>query len=268
MNVFETLDPEMTNKQIDLFHGQANVARYGAGSPLMILHGAGGPEMWSQTVSSLSSCFDVMLPTHPGYGDDGLPDWLERVEDMVFHYQSLLDAMDLEKVHLVGHSLGGWIAAEIAARNPDRILSLQLVSPAGLLLPEEPMADNFLWTPEETIDHLVCRKEVSDRLKGIQTDDEAAILRYSRMVTTAKLVWAPRWHNPALHKWLHRITAPTNIVWGRNDSFIPFSYASEFSRLVQGSTISPIKNCGHAPMLDAPDEFTSKISSFAKENAK
>lgn len=253
---------------IALDHTHAEASIHGAGPNLMVLHGAGGPEIWESFAEELAGSFSVVLPWHPGFGAEGRPDWLSTVDDLVMHYASLIERQNLTDIHLVGHSLGGWIAAELAVRYPRRFASLQLISPAGLLNPEAPVADNFLWSPDETAEHLFHDPALADEVKGRTLSSAEETLRYSRLVTVAKLVWNPRWHNPALKKWLHRIDIPSHIIWGAGDRFIPPSYAHEFHRLIANSTVTIIPDCGHVPVVEKRADLKRIIVKFIEGTRK
>src|SRR5262245_2395196 len=143
--------------------------RGGAGQPLMVLHGASGAGTWLPFMRSLADKFDVIVPEHPGFGSSDTPDWLDNIHDLAYFYLDLLDQLDLAKVHLVGVSLGGWIAAELAVRSTERLASLTLVDAAGIHVPGVEQIDTFLRTDEQRIRseehtselqslrHLVCR---------------------------------------------------------------------------------------------------------------
>ena len=109
--------------------------RGGTGQPLLILHGASGAGAWLPFMRTLADKFDVVVPEHPGFGSSDTPDWLDNIHDLAFFYLDLLDQLDLDGVHLVGVSLGGWIAAELAVRSTQRLSSLTLVDAAGIHVP-------------------------------------------------------------------------------------------------------------------------------------
>ena len=117
-----------------LLVGDLDVAyrRAGSGEPVLFLHGAGSTRMWLPFYERLSQSVDLIAPEHPGFGDTAFPDWLDGFDDLVLHYRDFLELLSLERVHLVGFSLGGWIASELAIFYPERLKSLTLITPAGL----------------------------------------------------------------------------------------------------------------------------------------
>ena len=124
--------------------------RAGTGRPLLFLH-AGGGAGWLPFMAELAARHDVIVPEHPGFGGSDTPDWLDTVQDLARFYLDFLDQLDLSHVDLVGASLGGWIAAEIAVRNARRLGSLTLVGSAGIHVPGVPQVDTFLVNDENLI---------------------------------------------------------------------------------------------------------------------
>ena len=120
--------------------------RGGAGQPLLVLHGASGAG-WLPYMQALSARFEVIAPDHPGFGKSDEFAEAQAIDDLVYHYLDVLDALGLSRPHVVGASFGGWIAAELAVHSPHRIGSLTLLSAAGLRLPDHPVTDIFLLPP-------------------------------------------------------------------------------------------------------------------------
>src|SRR5258708_3658236 len=117
--------------------------RGGSGTPVVFLHGAGGHTGWMGFLEELSQRFAVFAPEHPGFGQSDDPPWLDNVADLAYFYLDLLKALDLEQVHLIGTSLGGWIAAELAVPDTARLASLTLGSAAGITARREPIPHTF-----------------------------------------------------------------------------------------------------------------------------
>src|SRR5262249_25196008 len=115
--------------------GRIRLMRGGAGNGMLMLHGAGGAGSWLPFMARLATRFDVIVPEHPGFGESDTPAWLDTIADLANFYLDFLDALDLDGVHLLGHSLGGWVASELAARNTTRPASLPLSAPPSLPLP-------------------------------------------------------------------------------------------------------------------------------------
>lgn len=252
----------LLEQRVALRHGEVHLWRKGSGTPVVILHGGGGPEMWLDYLARWPETNEVILTEHPGFGKAGLPAWLETIDDLAYSYLDLFGELGLANVHLVGHSLGGWLAMEVAVRNCAPLRSLTLVSSPGVRVEGMRIADNFLWTPEEAARALFADPELRARQLAQGSDSDGRLLRLQRMKTVAKLVWSPRWYNPALAKWLHRITCPTQIVWGRQDGFIPPDYATALAAMIPGATLAWLDDCGHLPHLEQPGAFAEIVARF------
>ena len=237
------------------------VMRKGQGAPLLFLHGATGAPRWLPFMDSLSEEFDVIVPEHPGFGGSDDPDWLDGMEDLAFFYLDLIEHMGLRPVHLVGTSLGGWAAAEMAVRDARALKSLTLVAPAGINVPGVARGDMFMWSPEETAQKLFHDPSWAAKVPVPANDDEMLVALKNRM-TTAKLGWSPRMHNPNLRKWLHRIKVPTLILWGDDDKLLPADYGTAYRDLIPNSTLQIIAACGHLPHVEKADEFTARTKAF------
>src|SRR5258708_35353481 len=134
---------EHTNTKLAVRGCNITMMRGGAGRPLLLLHGAGGAGSWLPYMADLAARHDVIVPEHPGFGASDTPDWLDTIPDLANFYLDLLDQLDVNHVDVVGHSLGGWIAAEMAVRNTQRLASPRLMWSAGLPLPRVPPAGTF-----------------------------------------------------------------------------------------------------------------------------
>ena len=239
----------------------------GDGPPLLVLEGANNLEGWLPLYDRLARDFTVFLPTHPGYTGTGPADWLDSVSDLANYYLDFLKAEALSNVHLVGLSLGGWIAADLAVRNSTRLASLTLVDAPGVYLPGCEPLDIFLRTDAQFMDDLFHSPEAAASAKEMALDPAREDLLLNNKVTTAKLTWEPRLYDPGLRKWLHRIDVPTAIVWGERDRILPVAYAHEWGRLIPGAQVSIIPDCGHAPQVEAPDAFEAIIRNFISSRA-
>jgi pimeloyl-ACP methyl ester carboxylesterase len=216
-------------------------------------------------MEKLAERFEIFAPEHPGYGNSEAPEWLDTVGDLAYFYLDLIKQFGLKNLTLVGSSLGGWTAAELAVRSCHDLKALVLSCPAGIHVKGVPKADLFLWSPEDTIRNMYFDPKVADGLLAVPITDEQRMVIAKNRLTTAKLGWQPRLYNPHLHKWLHRISVPTLIVWGGHDKLIPPAYGPAFQRLIPGSKLEVIENCGHAPQTEKADEWVDKIVAFVRE---
>jgi len=234
----------------------------GAGAPLLFLHGAGGASAWAPYMAALAEKFAVIVPSHPGYGRSDTPDWLDNISDLAYFYLDFIDRLGHDEMHVVGNSLGGWLAAEIAVRSTARIRTLTLVSAAGLHVKGVPKGDIFLWSPEARTRNIFFDQKLADARLAAEPSEEEADIQLKNHFTTAKLAWHPRFYNPDLYKWLHRIDVPTMILWGDSDKLFPPAYGAAYRDLIPNSELRVIKECGHLPHQEKPDEFLAGIEAI------
>jgi pimeloyl-ACP methyl ester carboxylesterase len=241
--------------------------RGGKGAPLLYLHGAGGGGIWMPFMEKLSENFDVIAPEHPGFGESEMPDWLDNVGDLAYFYLDFIKRLGLNGLTLVGSSLGGWTAAEIAVRSCHDLKALVLSCPAGIHVKGVSKGDLFLWSPQETVRNMYLDQKIADQLLAVPPTDEQQMTVAKNRLTTAKLGWQPRLYNPHLHKWLHRISVPTLLLWGDSDKVIPPAYGPAYQKFIPGSKLEVFKNCGHVPQVEKMDEWVGKVVAFAREAA-
>ena len=246
---------------------QVEMRRGGKGDPLVYLHGAGGQDAWDPFFDLLAERYTVYQPFSPGWrGSTGL-DHLDDVHDMALFYLDLFDALGLASVNLVGHSLGGMFAAEIAAMDAAYVRKLVLCAPAGLWLDEAPVPDFYAMTQDELMAALYCVPPAiapQDPAKATpeqrQAMARAAIEQAKALAASTKFLW-PIW-DKGLKKRLHRIKAPTLIVWGDSDGLNPPVYGPEFEKLIPGSRLVVIPGTAHLPMAERPEEFVRVVREF------
>ncbi|MCC6948902.1 MAG: alpha/beta hydrolase [Bradyrhizobiaceae bacterium] len=242
--------------------------RGGKGAPLLYLHGAGGGGIWFPFMEKLAGHFEVLAPEHPGFGASETPEWLDNVGDLAYFYLDFIEKLGLKNVTLVGSSLGGWTAAEIAVRSCAPLKTLVLSCAAGIHVKGVAKGDLFLWSPEQTVRNMYFDQKFADQILAQPLNEEQQMAAAKNRLTTAKLAWQPRLYNPHLHKWLHRISAPTLILWGDSDKVIPPAYGPAYQALVPGSRLEVFKDCGHIPQVEKMEAWTDRIIRFAAETGR
>ncbi len=247
---------------VDVRGVKLNMRRGGTGATLLFLHGPQGFAGSDAAVERLAQRFDVLAPDHPGYGKSDSPDWLDDVADLSFFYLDLLDALWLGKVVLVGHSLGGWIALEMAVRSTQRIRGLALAAPAGIRIVGVPRADMFIVSPDELARLLFAGDGSAAWAAAQQATPELQEIFYKNRFAAAKLCWQPRLYDPKLEKWLHRIDRPTRLIWGEEDKIIPPAYGPRLAELIQGASVATIPRAGHLLHVEAPQLFADEVARF------
>jgi len=248
---------------VELDGCKVHLRRGGKGKPLLFLHGASGAPVIMPFMEKLAERFDVLVPEHPGYGQSSEPEWLENIHDVAYFYLDFLKQLDLKDVTLVGSSMGGWMAMEIAVRSTARLKSVVLVSPAGLAAPGVKPADIFLMPPDEVVKGLFFDQKLAAARLAIPETPESIDAGLKNRHTTARLAWEPRLHDPFLPKWLHRIDVPVKIIWGEQDRILPVAFLNEYKRLLPKAEIDVFKDCGHLPHGEKADQFCESVIRFA-----
>ncbi|HKD75193.1 MAG TPA: alpha/beta hydrolase, partial [Ktedonobacterales bacterium] len=229
--------------------------------PLLYLHGTFLGNLWLDYHQALARDFHLFAPDIPGFGLTPRPAWMNDITDYVLYYRDLLDALELEHPAIVGHSLGGWMAVEIAVWYPGRIGKLVLSDAAGIWVKGSPIADLFAMAPRETV--MISFEDLTAATPLIPTDlgiDYYARL-YREATTLAALAWNPS-YDPKLERRLERITNPTLVIWGAKDRLIPPVYGEKFQQMIPGAQLVMIEGTGHMPMFEKVEEWSGAITRF------
>ncbi len=235
----------------------------GQGPPVLFLHGAGGFAERQPFVAPLAAQHRLLAPSHPGFGKSSLPDWLDSIDDIAHLYLELMDVLGLDKVDIVGCSIGGWIAAEIATKVPERVRKLVLVGPVGVKVGPADKLDipDIFAMPQADVNKLSYHDPSKAPDLGKMPDDELAVLFRNRE-TTALLVWEPWMHNPKLKHRLHRVTAPALFVRGASDGLVSAEYLKAYADLLPSARTLTIPAAGHAPHLEQAEAFVAAVNEF------
>jgi len=233
----------------------------GDGPPLLFLHGAGGL-FWDPFLDGLARRFTVYAPEHPGSGQSVGLDELHDIWDLVLYYNDLLDALSLSAVAVVGHSFGGMVAAELAANNPDRVSRLVLIAPIGLWRDDAPIPDIAGISPAKLPGLILA--DPAGPLAAFLTppaDDPQALFQAAmRMASILHFIWPIP--DKGLARRIHRVQAPTLVVWGREDRLVPPVYANEFASRLRAADIAMIDDAGHLPHLEQGDIVRDRVLAF------
>lgn len=253
---------------VSVADGRWNIPVYrdGKGETLLWLHGAGGVPAWTPDYQQLAESYDLVVPVIPGWNDTVGLEHIDDIHDMVFFLQDLADALGLEKFFLGGHSLGGMFAAELAAARPDMVKKLVLSSPAGLWMDETPVTDFFTLMPNE-LPGVLFGDPTNPAIAQIFTppanEDELAERMYLQLANfsaAGKFLWPIP--DKGLKKRLHRIKAPTLILWGDADRLIPPAYGPLFQSKIAKSQLATISGAGHMAPLEKSAEWAGEVKAF------
>jgi pimeloyl-ACP methyl ester carboxylesterase len=230
----------------------------GSGPALLWLHGAGAAGRWLDFHDRLASRFTVYAPVHPGFGETPLPSWVKATEDVALHYVDLIHTLDLKKPLVVGMSLGGWIATELAVFRSDLIGGLVLVSAIGVR-PERPIPDLFITDPMEAVGYLFADPSKAVALMPQGSAIDGMVRMWEDQAAVARLAWK-RPYNPQLRRRLHHISVPTLVAWGDSDRLIPLEHGRMLAGEIEGARFELIEGSGHVVQ---PAKLGEAISRFA-----
>jgi pimeloyl-ACP methyl ester carboxylesterase len=248
---------------------QARVRTAGTGPPLVYFHGAYGL-VWDPFLDALAQTHTVHAPEHPGTtpGDPDAIHPLDDLWDLVLYYDELLDRLGLDRPALVGHSFGAMVAAEMAATHRRRASRLVLISPIGLWRDDAPVQNWMAMAPDAMAKAVFHDPEgpIARAALALPEDPDAQVDALVQMTwtlgCTGKFVWPIP--DKGLDKRLHRIQAPTLIVWGRQDGLVPPVYAGEFGRRIAGSRVEIVDQAAHVPHLEQLPAVLGMVQGFLK----
>jgi pimeloyl-ACP methyl ester carboxylesterase len=255
----------MELKTVATHHVPVRYFEGGSGQPLVFLHGAGGIVAEDPFLNGLAERHHVYAPLLPGYGDSQECPELRDMLDFTLHTWDIVAALGLKDPILVGHSMGGMIAAEMAAVSPNDVTRLGLICPAGLWLDDHPIPDVFSTLPFEMPAILFHDVAAGAALmtRGLAMDDPGFLQTYlvqnARQLGMAGRILFPI-PERGLKERLYRVTAKTLLVWGDSDRLIPPVYAQEFKRLIKGAQLVSIPEAGHMVALEKTKETLAAIA--------
>jgi len=246
---------EMRDREIGGVRTSVRVT--GEGAPVLFLHGASTLEGFD-FAHGLADRFQMICPSHPGMGDSGDAPHLSGASDMVVHYLDLLDAMDLpQKPHLMGFSMGGWLATELAAVARDRFDRVVLLAPAGLNDPAHPATSLSGIAPEDFPAHLSHDVNIALRYFPDGSDAAAAAAfgaaRGREGETVGRMCRPHGMGHPNLRRLLGRITNPALVVWGENDRLLPASQAPLWVAALPDARLLSLPETGHLIAQERPE---------------
>lgn len=255
-------------RRIDTKRGTSvRVFEAGSGAPLVFMHGAGGLFPQNPFLDKLAERYHVFAPEFPAYGESTGEELLEDMQDFALHGWDVIDALGLAKPHLMGHSMGGMIAAEMACLAPNDLNKLILVSAAGLWLNEHPIPDLFSFLPHEFAQYLFHDRTQGEAMLtgGLDLKNPEALKEFyignSKRLSMAGKILFPI-PNRRLSKRLYRLTAPTLVVWGKSDTLIPPVYADRFKALIPQAEVVRIAEAGHMVPYEQPEAFVATVTRF------
>jgi pimeloyl-ACP methyl ester carboxylesterase len=254
MTTSETFDLTMT----ELGHGR----------PVLVLHGGGGPFTVATLGERLAATMQAIVPVHPGWDGAERPTWMTGVRDYAAAYLRHLDAAGLDDVLVVGSSLGGWIAAEMALGDTaGRISGVVLLDAVGVLVEGEPITDFFALNPREAVEHTFHDPERFYRDPSTVSAEEAAV-QQANMATMRAVAGDPYMHDPDLLGRLGDVDVPTLVVWGASDRIVSPAYGKAYADAFGRGTFEVVAEAGHLPHLEAPEATLALIERHAAATSR
>jgi len=237
----------------------------GSGPVVLYLHSSEGADPDSKLIEKLAETHRVVMASHPGFGISETAPTFSAVDDLSYFYLDLLESLDLRDVTVVGSSLGGWLAVELATKASDRIARLVLDNPLGLRFSsrtERDFPDIFQDLPSEWTEYFLAGAPADDRDWPSASADVA--LRGARnREMFVKLAWSPYLHSKKLAGRVHRATMPTLVLWGDQDKLASRAYADAYVAALPNAELKVISGAGHFAFLDQPDAVAEAVRAFA-----
>src|SRR6516165_1383537 len=206
----------------------------------------------------------IVAPSHPGFGRSSLPDWLDSVDDIAHIYLELMDRLGLSRTDIVGLSIGGWIAADIATKVPERLERLVLIGPVGVKTgpPDKLDVPDVFAMSQDKLDQLRFHDPAKNPLDLASMPEEELHILARNRETLALLTWEPYMHNPKLKHRLHRVNVPTLFLRGASDGIICAEYLERYAALVPQARTETIAEAGHLPQVEQPAVTAVKVLRF------
>jgi pimeloyl-ACP methyl ester carboxylesterase len=268
----------LSERIIEVGRRGVHVLETGAGAPLIYLHGFADvhavKKSWLPFHEELARHRRVIAPAHPGCAKTDEYEDLDGIEDVVFHYLEVFDALKLGPFDLVGACVGGWIAAEIAVRHPEKIRKLGLIGAAGLFVQGALIGDVFMMAqPEYGSSYATLREMLfssRDEPHALQMfpdgkgELEEEVRRYQMLRFSSRIGFKPPYfYNRSLKNRLYRIACPALIIWGEKDKFVPRSHGETYAKLIPNSgDLKIVPGAGHSAHAEKPAETAKLVLDF------
>lgn len=260
-----------TQEFVEAAGGRVHLRKGGQGEPLLLLHGELGVPGWLRAHQELARRFTVYLPSLPGFGQSPAPQWIVTVRDLAAWVTWFARDVNIpQPMNVIGFSMGGWIAAEIATVNSSIFKRMVLVGPAGLKPEQGETWDYFLNSGKEAFQqafHDPAQSPEYARYYGKEwTAPEEEQVEINREMA-ARLLWKPYMRSHTLLPLLRGVATPTLVVWGRQDRIIPLEVCRLYQGAIKGAAARVLDRCGHLPEMEKPEEFVRVVLDFLRTPA-
>jgi pimeloyl-ACP methyl ester carboxylesterase len=264
----------LTGRTLEIRGRKVGILETGSGAPLLYLHGFADvhsvKESWMPFHEELAQHASVIAPAHPGCAQTDENKDIDTIDDVVFHYLEVFDALKLTRFDLVGSCVGGWIAAEIAARHPEKVRRLALIGATGLFVEGALIGDVFMMAQPEYGSSYASLREMlfssADQPNALEMfpdgkgELEDEVRRYQMLRFSSRIGFKPPYfYNRPLRNRLHRISCPALVVWGEKDNMVPRAHGETYARLLPNAEpLKIISDAGHSAHVEQPN-FTAKM---------
>lgn len=255
--------PFMPQTRIETFADGLTVRidERGSGRPILVLHGGGGPQSVSGFAAAVSEHAHVLSPIHPGFAGEPRPEWFNSIDDLALTYLELLERLDLHEVMVVGFSIGGWIASELAVRDTTRLGSIVLVNAVGIQVEGHEIADVFPLTPGE-LSALSFHNPAVFRIDPATLSPDQIAATAANFQTLGVYGREQGMHDPKLRRRLGRVTIPALVVWGESDGVVDPDYGRAYAQAFPNARFKLIPEAGHVPQIEQPDRLLKLVWEF------
>ena len=237
----------------------------GAGTPILLLHGGAGPASMRGLAAALSNTHRTVTPVHPGFDGEPRPEWFRTVGDLATAYLAAIERLGLTGVVIVGNSVGGWIAAEMALRRSSRVAGIVLLNAVGIDADPQgqPIANPMALPPPER-----AARAFHDPARFAVMPSTSEAMERLASNQRALLVYAgePYMHDPDLRGGLADLDLPTLVVWGASDRIVDHDYGRRFADSIPGARFEPITEAGHFPQIEKLETVRRLVEDFAAQH--
>src|SRR5438445_8286295 len=264
MNYMSTLPPSPPRTRRESFADGLTVRidERGSGRPMLVLHGGGGPQSVSSFAEALSTRAHVLTPIHPGFAGEPRPQWFNSIDDLALTYLELLERLDLRDVMVVGASIGGWIAAELAVRDTTRLSSIVLVDAVGIQVEGHAIANVFSLTPDELL-ALSFHNPAAFRIDPTTLSPERVAMTAANFQALKVYDQGQGMGDPKLRRRLARVRIPALVVWGESDGIADPDYGRAYAQSLPNARFELIPEAGHLPQIEQPERLLTLVWEFA-----
>jgi pimeloyl-ACP methyl ester carboxylesterase len=256
-----------TNRTLQLFAEALplSFSDQGSGRTYLVLHGGAGPGSMSGLAQALGGSARAIVPTHPGFAGQPRPEWFHRVADLALAYLALLERLDVRNVVVVGSSIGGWIAAEMALRRSPRVAGLILLNPVGIepTSPDQPIVNPITLPVAERAAHAFHDPQ---RFAAVPSTPEAQAMLAANHQAMMAYAGEPFMHDPMLRERLAAITIPATVIWGESDRIVDAGYGRRYAASIPGARFEPVAQAGHFPHIEKLERVMQLIADLPAAN--